>query len=259
MSNEQTEPGVEVEASGKVEAAVQVFDYQPSAGMDVESLMKIAIEKDGAIDVIKELVKLRNDEMDRQAVEALEFAMSEFKKLCPPIPRTQRGAKLASKDGSIRHLMYAPLDGIQKIIDPFCRQLGLRYAWNNRVADSDVITACVVTHVKGAKTRSEMALPVSTPPKANVTQGRSGTRSFNKRITLSDVFGIATMDDGDGAEEDHAPINADQLREMQQAVQKKDVNLDRFLALFDVASLKDIPTASFDTAMRLISSKPDKP
>ena len=42
-------------------------DYVPAEGLDVGALLHVALQRDGAVDVIMELVQLRNDEMDRQA------------------------------------------------------------------------------------------------------------------------------------------------------------------------------------------------
>jgi hypothetical protein len=84
------------------EVAVRDQSYVPAEGMDVERLMEVAIEKEGAIDVIKELVELRNAEMARQAERAMNDALHRFKAKCPPIPRAKAGAKLSNRDGSSR-------------------------------------------------------------------------------------------------------------------------------------------------------------
>ena len=254
----QTELGVEIEAP-VVEEVVAVRQYAPQAGMDVEKLMALAIEKDGAIEVIERLAKLRGDEIKRQAEEALGRAIASFKLACPVIARTKRGTAFANRDGTTSHTYYAPLDGIQAVVDPILHPLGLTYSWDNTADSEQVTTTCVLRHVLGAERRSAMSLPVTGPPKSSKTQAASGTRTFNKRITLSDVLGIATCDDVDGQDGDaDEPINAAQLSAIQALVQSKQVDIDKFLAYVGVGSLKDIPAAAYGMAVRTIEAKKDK-
>lgn len=228
-------------------------------GMDVEKLMALAIEKEGAIEVIERLAQLRNDEMAREAEHRFGEAFAEFKRLCPPIPRTKRGAGFAGAGGVKEYVMYAPLDGIQGVVDPILNDVGLSYWWDSSASEKSVVTTCVLRHVGGHERRSAMALPVSGPPKSSVTQAHAGTRSFNKRLTLSDVLGIQTVDDVDGQDVgEHTAISADQLLELQELVNGRDVDIDRFLEYVGVDSLKSIPEASFGMAQRTLLAKKPK-
>ena len=220
-------------------------------GMDVERLMEVAIEKEGAIDVIKELVGLRNAEMDRQAEHAMNDALHRFKAKCPPIPRAKAGAKLSNRDGSsATRLFYADLDTIQAIVDPILAQCGLTYAWSNEATTEVVVTRCILTHVMGATRESAMALPVSGPPKSSKTQAHSGTRTFGKRLTLSDVLGIATMDDGDGADETGETISDEQLATLEDIITEGGVDRKAFLEYAQLQALGDLRASDYDRAKR---------
>lgn len=231
----------------------------PAGSMDVEKLMALAIEKDGAIDVIERLVELREKEMARLAEQQMGEAIAEFKRRCPRIPRNKRGSGFRTSSGTQEYVWYAPLEGIQFIVDPILHDLGLSYSWNSTASSDSVVTTCVLRHVSGAERKSSMALPVSGPPKSSSTQAHAGTRTFNKRLTLSDVLGITTCDDADGQDGDSGEtIDDEQLAEIRALVQRKNVNIDRFLEFVGVESLRDITVATYGMAMRTLEAKADK-
>lgn len=257
----QPELGVGTAVAAKEDVDHAPVEYQPSGGMDVQALMQVALERDGAIDVIKELVQLRNDEMARQAKRDFHTAFAEFKRLCPPIPRDCRGKELASRDGTQKTtLMYSGLETIQRVVDPILFSLGFSYSWTvPNASERSLKVVCYLQHESGHMVESQMVVPVSSIPQATPSQEFAGARTTGKRLTLSDVLGIATDDDQESEDGGFEPIEEDALREIRALVQVKDVDIDKFLAFVGVESLKDIPRASYGMAMRFLQTRKDRP
>lgn len=246
----QPELGVEIEAPSTVPAVV------PDEPVGVERLMALAIEKDGAIDIIERLASLREAEMDRDAERQFMEAFAAFRERCPAIPRNKRGAKFVDKAGTASYVMYAPLDTIQSVVDPILHSVGLSYWWSSTASETSVVTTCHLRHVGGHERTSAMALPVSGPPKSSKTQAHAGTRTFNKRITLSDVLGIQTTDDLDG--EDTAgggALTTEQVATLQEWVDSVDVDLPKFLAYYGAPDLEHIPAARYNHALSALKRR----
>lgn len=244
---------------------VEGREVAPHTGMNVERLIALALEKDGAVDVIERLVELRNKEEERDAARAFHAAFAEFKARCPAIPRRKRGAGFANDAGTRSYVYYADIETIQAIVDPILLEVGLSYTWSSVATDKLVTTHCTLRHVLGHEQTSSMTLPISGPPKSSVTQASSGTRSFAKRITLSDVLGISTVDDKDGAdggqggEEEEQPVDRDQLANLQavwdEVAGKMRQGGRLFFNHFGVDALAKIPAARYREALDMLEQK----
>jgi hypothetical protein len=231
---------------------------------DTHSLMRLAIERDGAIEVIERLAQLREDERKREAEEAFDAAMAEFFRLCPPIPRDKRGAGFVPKGGSVReYTYYAPFDAIQGVVNPFLRPLGLSYWFSSEATTTHVTTRCILRHKLGHQRIAAATLPISGAPMTSATQGSAGTRSFGKRLTLSDVLGIQTCDEHDGADGDAGAaetVDEKQLAALQEFVDSiieagRGFDLARFVGFFQVDALAAIPVARFDEACGMLRQR----
>jgi len=230
--------------------------------MDMQALIALALEKDGAVEVIERLVELRNREAERAAARAFHEAFAEFKRRCPRIPRLKRGTGFANVEtGTKEYVWYADLETIQPIVDPILFEVGLSYSWSSEATERLVTTHCTLRHVDGHSVTSSMALPVSGPPKSSVTQASSGTRSFGKRVTLSDVLGISTMDDPDGRDENGGGgadvIDEGQLANLQALYDEVQGNLDgkKFLEYYGIEKLADMPVKQYANAIRALERK----
>lgn len=241
------------------------WEVDPTVHVDepgAMALLRIALERDGGIDVIERLSALREREQEREAERAFDAAMATFRAQVPPIPRDRRGAGFAPKGGgAIHYVMYAPLETIQRVCDPLLSAVGLRYWWSSEATADTVTTTCHLRHVGGFGQRSTMTLPVTGPPKSSATQAHGGTRSFAKRLTLSDVLGITTTDDVDGADGARTdPLSDDQvvvLSEHVDAIREDGIRFDivRFCRIFDAERIADIAADRYEEALGLLQTR----
>jgi hypothetical protein len=172
---QQTELGVEIEAPTTAVAVIR----EPG----INQLMALAIEKEGAIEVIERLAALRESEMAREAEHEFMQAFAEFKGRCPAIPRNKKGKEFAGKGGVKSYIMYAPLDTAQMIVDPILFGLGFSYWWTSEATAEVVVTTCHLRHVGGHERTSSMALPITTIPQS--TNSRRAILSPCAAITAS--------------------------------------------------------------------------
>jgi len=261
---EQTEIVVETEATTEStdvavpEENVAVTAYQPTEGMNVEKLMHVALERDGNIDVIKELVQLRNDEMDRQSARDFQVAYAEFHRRCPAIPRDCKGKPLANRDGGgTNTLMYAGLETIQRVVDPLLGELGFSYSFTvPKSSEKSLIVECYLWHESGHSRTSQMPVPISPIPQATGGQQFAGARTTGKRLTLSDVLGIATEDE-DHKETAQPVLTEDQLYTLRELMKRKQVNASRVIEFAEVTSLADILQSQFGMLKRFLETRKD--
>ena len=166
-------------------------------GVDVNRLMMAALEKgEGAVAALEKLVELEERVAKREAERMFGEAFAAFRMALPPIPKDAPGAVRSG-----RQIMFASLETIQRICDPLLAKHGFVYRFTTDPSKDGawLIIECVLHHEAGHSERSSMPVPMTAIPQASKAQEATGTRTYGKRIALSDVLGIATTDDLDGA------------------------------------------------------------
>lgn len=166
-------------------------------GVDVNALMMAALEKgEGAVAALEKLVELEGTVAKREAEKIFGQKFAAFRRACPDIPRNKKGAV---RDG--RSIMYADLETIQPIVDPLLAEHGFFYRFTTEPSKDGhwLIVTCTLQHEAGHAEKSSMPVPMTSIPKASKAQEATGTRTYGKRLALSDVLGISTTDEADGA------------------------------------------------------------
>lgn len=231
-------------------------------GMDVEALMHVAVEKGSeGVEILERLMDLRDREADREARLGFQEAFAEFHRRCPPIPRDTKGKQLANHEGTGKNtLMFAGLETIQRIVDPILHELGFSYAFTvPQATERSLQVRCDLFHTDHIRT-SVMVVPIPNIPKASGAQNFTGARTTGKRLTLSDVLGIATEDaDASGPTAEVLTVDDDELKALQDLVTRKDVQIGRVLEFAGVPSLSDVPAASYGMLKRFLETRKDRP
>jgi hypothetical protein len=245
---QQTELGVEIEAPTTAVAVIR----EPG----INQLMALAIEKEGAIEVIERLAALRESEMAREAEHEFMQAFAEFKGRCPAIPRNKKGKEFAGKGGVKSYIMYAPLDTAQMIVDPILFGLGFSYWWTSEATAEAVVTTCHLRHVGGHERTSSMALPITTIPQSTKAQEHGGTRTMNKRLTLEDVLGLQLTDDVDGADGNgRETLSVEQVAEIQSLILRAGSSEAAVLKVGKADSLEGITQDRYDLIVDTLKVK----
>lgn len=247
---EQIEIGTAVAERPKVEAP------DVRTGVDVNALMMAALEKgEGAVAALEKLVELEERVAKREAERMFGEQFARFRAALPPIPRTTPGAE---RSGT--RIMYADLETIQEIVDPLLAAHGFVYRFTTEPSKDGqwLIIECVLHHEAGHSERSSMPVPMTSIPKASQAQNATGTRTYGKRIALSDVLGISTTDDLDGAGPDAASkIDAETVEQLKAHAAEVGLNAERtakMLAIFDAETWADLTEGNVAAVRNMLNT-----
>lgn len=238
----------------------------PVALPDVDTLIQQVIVQPGGIDAIERLVALQERVMTQRAESAMTIALSEFSRLCPPIAKSKQGGFFVDTEGTKHVWFYTPLDEIVRAVKTLCYNLGLNYAWDVVGAEDALTVTCTLRHIDGASRSSTMKLPITGTSKMTPAQKWSGTATFGKRLTLSNVLGITTMDDVDslktgGGDDTLTDEEAEALSELVAEVlvdtpeKSAAERIAMFLAFLGVRAINDLPRSRLEAARRSLEEK----
>lgn len=244
---EQAEIGTTVAMRDRTEVSPDI-----RTGLDVNRLMMAALERgEGAVDALEKLVDLEERVAKREAERMFGEAFARFRTEIPPIPRDSPGAV---RDG--RKIMYSSLETIQRVVDPVLAKHGFVYRFTTQPSKDGawLIIECVLHHEAGHSERSSMPVPMTSIPKASKAQEATGTRTYGKRIALSDVLGIATTDDLDGAGSSEK-IDAEAVEELAGMASALSASrIEKMLAIFGAETWADLTENDVPHVKRAIGS-----
>ena len=88
-------------------------------------------------------------------------------------------------------------------------------------------------------------------------QASGAVRTYSERRLRMSVFGLHLVDDDtDGAQaKDAGPITADQAQTLDELIVEVQANRDRFLSLYGVKAVKDLPASVYVGALRALEAK----
>jgi len=156
---------------------------------------------------------------------------------------------------------YADLTSVIEAIKPALVANGLFFTQQPRVNDRGVEIETVLHH-SGGETYSLGCLFV--PADKGNAQAFGSALTYARRYALVTAFGVPVEDDDGNAASASppkrepakpAPINDDQLAELQMLFVHLGVPVAEFLTMAKVASLKELPAPWFDRAKKWVNDK----
>lgn len=226
-----------------------------AVGMDEgNELIRFALDKGADVEVLERLVALQERVADRHAEMAMAQALAAFQAECPPVPRTATGHQQNK---------FAPLDEIARTIRPHLANHGLSYTHDSAVDGSQIEVTCTLRHVDGATRTAKFRGPFDNSGGKNALQAVGSSRTYGKRYTLTDVTGISTEDDDDGAGAGtpHERITDKQLADMEALIEEVGASRDGFVKWLekkinrDLGGLADLPAKDYRDAVRALEQK----
>lgn len=143
----------------------------------------------GRVDILERFIALRNSDQERAARIAFE---TEFVNMHAEFPAIQKTKK--SHTGS-----YAPIEEIQRVINPIVKKHGFAYWWESEKVDGGILEYIVISY-KGYSKRSPCFIPQVTGNNAQTPAQTIGSmQSYGRRYSIIDGFGLTiTGEDDDG-------------------------------------------------------------
>jgi hypothetical protein len=180
----------------------------PMQPVTIDALLAAAIVEGRSADEVQqlhELIRTRKADLDR---EAFNRAFIQFKKDCPPIPRTRRTKQYTrvTDDGREVQGSFADLETIAKLVDPVLRDCGLSYRWTDTsMVDGLMVVVCRLAHADGHFEDSPSPpFPIGKPITSragkdvqSVQQVSASTSTYARRYSLISALGLTTVDEDD--------------------------------------------------------------
>jgi len=167
-------------------------------------LISQGIEKGLDVEQLGKLMDLQERWEAKEAKKAFAVAMSQFQANKPDLLR-QSG--VSHDQGKTNKFFFAPLDKIQKAVDPILSQFGLSYSWKQSGEGDKIKITCLVSHIDGHSEETFLEGEHDSSGSKNKIQAIGSAVSYLKRYTLMNAFGLSTGDD-DGAS---TQMNADEI------------------------------------------------
>jgi len=212
--------------------ALQSYEPQPVPVVvsDPESIIRLALEKGAAVDVIERLTVVRNHLKAEFSKSEFDLAMKAFQAECPPIGRDKGVPDLS---GRIAY-KYAPMEKVEKIIRPLTTKHGFSHAFPEMsFKEGYVRVTCRVSHIGGHHEDTTVEYRIGTKTRLmSDTQVDAATETFAKRRALTNAYGIVIADeDNDGRQkqkpEGPSTVRGDKDDARDVANKKKLVDLTR--------------------------------
>lgn len=222
----------------------------------VTRLLEKAIDKGVDVAAMEKLVLLRERMEDRAAAQEFAEALAAFQGQTLSIHKS-RTATIASDKGKFSY-KYAALEDVAKAVRPVLHGLGFSYSWDIEAAERMLKVTCTLRHVNGHATTSSFTAPTESRAGMSEVQKFGSAASYAKRQTLIDVLGLTTCDEAQG--DDIPPGGLDRISDSQAAdltAALEEIGTDprRFLKVYGVAKVEDLPKVNFAAACALIEEK----
>ena len=150
------------------------------------------------LDRLRELLKIRDEERERDAHMAYHEALAAFKANPPEVVKNTTTSFDSQRGGHVEY-DYADLGSVVAALIPALGAHGLSHHWDVTQAGSDVTVRCYLTHRLGHKEHVELTGPIDKTGSKNDIQAIGSAVSYLQRYTLLSITGIAARgvdDDG---------------------------------------------------------------
>jgi len=234
----------------------------PSVGApDPNLALFLAAARDPQVDVakLKELMAMRKEMEQDAAKRAFYAALAAAKGEFEPIIK-KRLVDYSHKDERGRtSYKYEELADIAVVVDPILSRHGLSYRHRTvQGANGKITVTCILSHADGYSEENSLDGVEDKSGQKNPIQAIISTNTYLQRGTLKNGLGIAAGrdDDGQGAiDAESAPIDADQLLQMQQFLEETKSDLSIFFDTLGVTGFNDMTVKHWKRGMALLQEK----
>jgi hypothetical protein len=204
---------------------------------------------------MKELIEIRNDELNR--IARAEFARDfvDMKPHLPKVIRTKENKQTSSK--------YAPLEDINVAIDPVLSKFG--FGTSAKViaqTEQSVTVLAELWHRGGHVEEFPLTLPLDNKGIAGTVNKTlphaiSSSVTYAKRVAICALLNISTGDDKDGNMEQggNEPLSNEKAVEIDQLITETGANKEKFLAFMNAESVQTIKARDYGKALNMLKAK----
>lgn len=219
------------------------------------TLLRDGVGSGMSADQLRQLVELQEHMAEHAAKQAFAKAMHACQMEMPTVVRDAQNTHTRSK--------YAFLETIQKQAKPIYSKHGFSLMFGE--ADCPLTgykrTTCDCVHEQGHVRSYHLDLPIDgTGAKGgansmNAVQGCISTTSYGQRRLLCMIFNITIADEDDDGNGATQKITQDQYALLEELIVETNADRVRFLAIYQVEKLGDLPQSKFNDAWAALKRK----
>jgi hypothetical protein len=211
-------------------------------------LIEIAISKGADLEKLEALLSLQERFEKNEAIKAYNDAMSQFKANPPEIDKDRTVAY-----GNTKYA-HASLYNVTEKINSALSRYGLSASWKT-TQNGTISVTCKITHVKGHSEETTLSAPSDNSGSKNAIQAIGSTVSYLCRYTLLCLCGLATKDQDDDAVSATLTIDETEAAGIVELAKEKNVEMEKILAAFHIADIKDLPKARYSQVINVLRTK----
>lgn len=204
---------------------------------------------------IKEMLAIGREMEADQARRAFDAALSAAKAEIPPIIKN-REVDFTSTKGRT-HYRHEDLGEIARTVDPILARHGLSYRFRTEQENGAVKVTCIVAHRDGHAEENALSGARDETGNKNSIQQVGSTITYLQRYTLKAALGLAATDDDDGASAvpPAGTINAKQMDDLRDLIERSGTDIEKFCATYQIEALPDFPAKGLEAAKNLLLMK----
>lgn len=244
----------------------QVVTAMPSTGVALapgDNMMAAALAT-GNLEIIKEVIALRNAERAANNLIAFNNAFAAAKAAIKPIKKNRQVSFESTKaNGGMVEYKHEDMGAIANAIDQALADVGLSYRFRPAQKEGGQFTlTCIISHRDGHFEETTLPGSRDTSGMKNDLQGTMSTMTYLERYTLKLALGLAVEGDDDGraggavSVPSAGYISEAQVSKLTRLANELGVDIERFCKLaMRVPSLAEIPAKDFDHAITTMETK----
>lgn len=204
--------------------------------VDIESLLKIAVDKSLPIEQMEKLLTMRRELKEEAAKDAFFEDLSRFQSVCPVIKK-EKSVNYTSKKGGMVKYDYASLDNIVIQVRDILYQNGFSYTIKTKQDKEGVTAICCAHHKLGHTEETTFFIPIDYEAYMNAAQKVASALTYAKRYAFCNAFGIMTGDEDDDGNETGNRTDREQ-QEVNQSTQVQEKSVGKTI-MPDKKNIKD--------------------
>lgn len=225
-----------------------------STALTPMEMLNQAVSQGASIETLEKLMTLQERWEKNQARKAFDEAMSEAKSEIPVILKN-RTVDFTSPKGRTNY-RHEDLAEIARTVDPILTKHGLSYRYRTATDQGVVTVTCIVSHRDGHSEENTLSAGRDESGNKNSIQAVGSTITYLQRYTLKAALGLAASTDDDAkAVTLGGTINEEQLGLLRQKIVEADADIPRFLKVYGIELVDDLPASKFKEAMAKLDKK----
>ncbi len=216
---------------------VPVLEQRELTPIDlVQNAINRGIDAAGIVMLTEVFERMEAKRAEREFIQAL----IDFRRVCPPIPKTKKG---------VHDALFTPLPELVKIVDPLLVERGLTYTFNTLLTENMMQIDCKLYHTGGHSTVTTFYAPIdkiaAERMKMTETHAGASASTLGKRYALQLALGLVSgLTDDDGMAL-IAKISPEQVKTLQAMIEEVGAGIDAFNRYARVDRLEDIPQRDY--------------